>query len=57
MNKLESIFKTKRPLIGMVHFPPLIGHPDYPGFDYIAQKILIAGNARGVLERNKVFPE
>lgn len=40
MNKLESIFKTKRPLIGMVHFPPLIGYPDYPGFDYIANKML-----------------
>lgn len=40
MNKLESIFKTKRPLIGMVHFPPLIGYPDYPGFEYIATKML-----------------
>ena len=40
MNKLESIFKTKRPLIGMVHFPPLIGYPDHPGFDYIVKKMI-----------------
>ena len=40
MNNLKAIFKTKRPLIGMIHFPPLIGYPDYPGFDYIAQKML-----------------
>lgn len=40
MNKLITIFKTNRPLIGMIHFPPLIGYPDYPGFDYIAEKML-----------------
>lgn len=27
-------------MIGMIHFPPLIGYPDYPGFDYIANKML-----------------
>lgn len=49
MYKLELIFKTKRPLIGMVHFPPLIGYPDYPGFEYIADKMLIEAK---ILEKN-----
>lgn len=40
MNKLEIIFNTKHPLIGMVHFAPLIGYRDYPGFDYITEKML-----------------
>jgi hypothetical protein len=26
--------------MGMIHFPPLIDYPDYPGFDYIAEKML-----------------
>lgn len=38
--KLKNIFKTERPLIGMIHFPPLIGLPDYPGFEYIKNKML-----------------
>jgi len=48
MNKLESIFKTNKPLIGMIHFPPLIGYIDYPGFSYIVKKMLTEAN---VLER------
>lgn len=40
MNKLKSIFKTEHPLIGMVHFPPLIGYANYPGFNYIEKKML-----------------
>jgi|SRR3990167_5886453 len=40
MISLNKIFKTARPLIGMIHFPPLIGNLDYPGFDYIAKKML-----------------
>lgn len=27
-------------MIGMIHFPPLIGYRDFPGFDYIAKKML-----------------
>ncbi len=41
MNNLKKIFGTKSPLIGMVHFPPLIGYTDYPGFNYIAQNMLV----------------
>lgn len=40
MNSLIKIFKTDRPLIGMIHFPPLIGNKDYPGYEYIAKKML-----------------
>lgn len=40
MSKLESTFKTHRPLIGMIHLPPLIGLPEYPGISYIKEKLL-----------------
>lgn len=40
MNKLNKLFHTDRPLIGMIHFPPLIGYPEFPGFEYIAKKML-----------------
>ncbi len=40
MNKLNEILGTAKPLLGMIHFPPLIGHKDFPGFDYIATKML-----------------
>ncbi len=38
MNTLEQIFNTNNPLIGMIHFPPLVGYKDYPGLDYIKNK-------------------
>lgn len=40
MNTLQRIFKNKRPMIGMIHFPPLIGYPDFPGYEYIKEKML-----------------
>lgn len=40
MNIIEKIFKTKNPLIGMIHFPPLAGYKNYPGFEYIIKKTL-----------------
>ncbi len=39
MNKLTNLL-GKNPLMGMIHFPPLVGYPDYPGFSYIANKML-----------------
>lgn len=39
MNKVTKLLK-KNPLFGMIHFPPLIGYPDFPGFEYIAEKML-----------------
>jgi membrane complex biogenesis BtpA family protein len=34
MNKLEKIFgKRKNIIIGAIHFPPLPGYPDFPGFE------------------------
>ena len=37
---LPKVFGSSRPLIGMIHFPPLIGLPEYPGFEYIKAKML-----------------
>lgn len=39
-NDINLIFKTKWPLIGMIHFSPLVGYSDHPGFEYIANKML-----------------
>lgn len=39
MNKVTKLL-GKRPAIGMIHFPPLIGYSDFPGFEYIADKML-----------------
>lgn len=36
--KLKSIFKTKKFVIGMVHFPPLLGYKDFPGIDVCFKK-------------------
>jgi len=38
--KLKSIFKTEKPVIGMVHFPPLLGYKDFPGIDFCLKKSL-----------------
>jgi len=37
---LKQIFKTKKPIIGMIHFPPLVGYPEFPGIDYITKKAI-----------------
>jgi len=37
---LINVFQSERPLIGMIHFPPLIGLPEYPGFEYVKTKML-----------------
>ena len=36
----KSLFKTKNPIIGMVHFPPLLGYKDFPGLKICLQKSL-----------------
>lgn len=33
MNKFKEIFIAEKPIIGMIHFPPLLGCGDYPGFE------------------------
>ncbi|MBU4332717.1 BtpA/SgcQ family protein [Patescibacteria group bacterium] len=37
---LQKIFKTKTPIIGMVHFPPLLGYRGFPGIDACLRKSL-----------------
>lgn len=41
MNKLREIFKKeKNILIGAIHFPPLLGYPNFPGFDVALKNAL-----------------
>lgn len=40
MNKLKKLFKTERPVIGMIHFMPLMGYRDFAGIDKVLQKAL-----------------
>jgi len=37
---LKKIFSVEKPIIGMIHFPPLIGYPDYPGIKKIEKRVL-----------------
>ena len=37
---LQKIFKTKNPVIGMVHFPPLLDYKDFPGIEVCLEKSL-----------------
>lgn len=40
MSKFKKIFKKSKPIIGVIHFPPLLGYENYPGFEYIKNKAL-----------------
>jgi len=41
MNKVQKIFKKKKNIIiGTIHFPPLLGYPDFPGFDIALKNAL-----------------
>lgn len=40
MSKFQKIFKKSKPIIGVIHFPPLLGYKEYPGFEYIKNKAL-----------------
>jgi len=40
MSKFKKIFKKSKPIIGVIHFPPLLGYKNYPGFEYIKNKAL-----------------
>lgn len=50
-------------MIGMIHFPPLFGYQDFPGFEYIAEKMLkevkileAAGFSAIIIENNYDLP-
>jgi len=34
------VFKTQKPIIGMIHLPPLPGYPKHPGMKYVIQKAM-----------------
>jgi len=38
MSKFHKIFKKSKPIIGVIHFPPLLGYKNYHGFEYIKNK-------------------
>lgn len=64
MDKFHKIFrKSNKVLIGAIHFPPLLGYPDFPGFDIALEnalsdlKALEDGGADAViLENNYDIP-
>ena len=56
---LNELFSTRKPLIGMVHLPPLPGSPGWGGdFDDVEAKVasdvdaLVAGGVHGILFEN-----
>lgn len=40
MSKFYKIFKKIKPIIGVIHFPPLLGYKNYHSFDYAARKTI-----------------
>ena len=57
--KISAIFgKSKSIIIGAVHFPPLLGYPDFPGFSVALRnaladaKTMIDGGVDGVIFEN-----
>lgn len=63
MNKLNKVFKTGKPIIGMVHFMPLLGYKDHPGLDKVLKKALKDAKALEdggvdaiILENNYDYP-
>lgn len=55
---IKKIFKTSKPIIGMIHFPPLVGYPEFPGLNYIIKKaiketkILSNGGVNAIMVEN-----
>jgi len=59
MNKLKEIFKKEKGVvIGAIHFPPLLGYQDFPGFDTAIKNTLEdlqsfeSGGVDGVIVEN-----
>lgn len=38
---LEKIFGTRQPIIGALHFSPMVGYPDFEGSEFVLRKALI----------------
>lgn len=58
MNKIKRIFKTERPVIGMIHFMPLLGYKGYIGIDKVFKgalkdlRALEKGGVDGIMVEN-----
>lgn len=58
MNKIKTVFKTKRPIIGAIHFMPLLGYKSYQGLGKILNaalqdlKALEEGGVDGIILEN-----
>lgn len=58
MSKIKKIFKTERPIIGMIHFMSLLGYEDYSGLGKVLKaalkdlKALENGGVDGVMVEN-----
>src|SRR3989344_3315390 len=58
MSKVRKIFKTEKPIIGMIHFMPLLGYKGHHGLDKILEaalrdlKALENGGADGIMVEN-----
>ena len=63
-NNLQKIFKKKKNIvIGVIHFPPLLGYPKFPGFDIAIKnaladlKVFEQGGVDGIfIENNYDIP-
>lgn len=58
MNKIKGVFKTERPVIGMIHFMPLMGYKNYLGIERVFDsalkdlKVLEKGGVDGIMVEN-----
>lgn len=59
MERFHQLFKAVKPIIGVIHLPPLPGYPTSPGLDAVIEKALRdlaaleAGGIDGVLVENE----
>lgn len=57
-NKFKELFKAQKPLIGMIHLPPLHGYPNHPGMKSVLKKAskdlktLVKAGFQGALVEN-----
>ena len=59
MAEFSDYFRKRKPIIGMIHLPPLLGYANTKGIDYAINhavadlRVLVAGGVDGVLVENE----